>query len=133
MIPDTPAGRGGTPRRRIDLTTVVAIGLPVLVALLLVVVRPDAPALERTAPTTSALTTSSVVCPSALDGKSGNESTLSVASASGASGTLTLTSEAGASTASVAPCKVAVTKGQDAPVVFTGQGDLAPGIVAGLS
>lgn len=133
MIPDTPAGRGGTPRRRIDLTTVVAIGLPVLVALLLVVVRPDAPALERTAPTTSALTTSSVVCPSALDGKSGNESTLSVASASGASGTLTLTSEAGASTASVAPGKVAGTKGQDAPVVVTGQGDLAPGIVAGLS
>ncbi|SFB75442.1 hypothetical protein SAMN04487968_101326 [Nocardioides terrae] len=120
-------------RRRIDVTTGLAIALPVVVALLLVLVRPDAPATHRQAPATSALTTSSVVCPSSLDGRSGNESTLRVASASGATGALTLTSEAGTSSAQVAPGRVVEQPAPDAPVVVGGQDNLAPGIVAGLS
>ena len=119
-------------RRRLDLTTALAIALPLVVAALLVVVRPDAPAIERHAPTTSALTSSSVICPSALDGRSGNSSTLRVATASGASGDLSLTSDGEASTVAVAPGKVTDVDGQDAPVIVGGAGDLAPGIVAGL-
>ena len=124
--------RVGAPRRRLDLTTVLAIALPVVVALVLAVVRPDAPELVRRPPSTSALTTSSVICPSALDGKAGNRSTLRVASASGASGALSLTSGATVSTATVAPGEVTDVAGRDAPVVVGGSGALAPGIVAGL-
>jgi hypothetical protein len=118
---------------RLDVTTGLAIALPVVVALLLALARPDAPSIQRQAPATSALTSSSVVCPSSLDGKSGNESTLRVASASGASGTLTLTSDSGATQAQVGPGQVAEQPGHDGPVVVSGQGGLAPGIVAGLS
>jgi hypothetical protein len=121
-----------SPRRRIDLTTALALALPLVVALLLVVVRPDPPALKRTSPTTSELTASSVICPSALDGRSGNESTLRVASASGASGSLSLASDGGASSVTVAPDRVADVAGRDTPVVVRGEGDLAPGILAGL-
>jgi hypothetical protein len=120
-------------RPRLDLTTAVAIALPVVVAVLLALVRPDAATTERTAPTTSTLTSSSVVCPSALDTRSGRGSTLAVASASGASGALALTSEAGTAQADVAPGRVFDTDAQDTPVVVAGQGDLAPGIVAGIS
>jgi hypothetical protein len=119
-------------RRRVDATTVVAIALPLVVVLLLAVVRPDAPTVQRHAPTTSTLTTSSVVCPSALDGKSGNASTLRVASASGASGDLTLALGAGERSAAVSPGRVTDVEAQDAPVVVDGAGDLAPGLVAGL-
>jgi hypothetical protein len=130
--PDRRTSRGTASRRRLDVTTTLAIALPLVVALLLAVVRPDAPGLKRSAPTTSELTTGSVVCPSALDGKSGNESTMRVASASGASGNLTLTTDAGSSTAAVTPDRVTDVAGKDAPVVVSGQGSLAPGIVAGL-
>jgi hypothetical protein len=131
--PERPvAERRGGSRRRLDVTTALAIALPVVVALVLAVVRPDAPTLVRQAPSTSALTASSVICPSALDGRSGNESTLRVASASGASGDLTLTSDASVSSAPVAPGRVTDVPGRDAPVVVGGTGDLAPGIVAGL-
>ena len=124
--------RGDAPRRRLDLTTALAIALPLVVVALLALARPDAPSIERHAPTTSPLTSSSVVCPSALDGKSGNSSTLRVASASGASGDLSLTSDGSTSSASVAPGRVTDVPGRDAPVVVSGEGDLAPGIVAGL-
>lgn len=120
-------------RPRLDVTTGLAIALPVVAALLLALVRPDAASIERRAPATSALTTSSVVCPSALDGRSGSESTLRVASASGVSGSLTVTSDAGAASAEVAPGRVAEQPGQDSPVVVTGQDGLAPGVVAGMS
>lgn len=124
--------RGGGPRRRLDLTTVLAIALPLVVALLLAVVRPDAPGLVRQPPSTSALTASSVICPSALDGKAGNESTLRLATASDASGDLSLASDASVSRAAVAPGRVTDVPGRDAPVVVSGSGALAPGIVAGL-
>jgi len=130
---DRRAEEASMTRRRIDVTTGLAIALPVVVALLIVLVRPDAPSIRRQAPASSALTTSSVVCPSSLDGRSGNESTLRVASASDASGALTLTSEAGNSSAQVAPGRVDERSGPDAPVVVSGADDLAPGVVAGLS
>ena len=119
--------------RRLDVTTGLAVVLPLVAALLLVLARPDAPAVQRKAPTTSQLTTGSVICPSALDGRSGNESTLRVASATGASGSLSLTAQGASSDLAVAPGKVAEQPGQDAPVLVSGKDALAPGIVAGMS
>ncbi|GAB7004213.1 hypothetical protein JCM18899A_16850 [Nocardioides sp. AN3] len=130
--PDSRSPRPDAPRRRLDTITGIAIGVPVVVALLLALVHPDPPALERSRPTTSALTTSSVVCPSALDDKPGSSSAVRVASASGATGSLALTSEAGSSTVQVAPGRVSAVSSQGAPVVVSGQGALAPGLVAGI-
>jgi hypothetical protein len=117
---------------RLDLTTFLALALPLVVAVLLGLVRPDAPGVERRAPTTSPLTSGSVICPSALDGRSGNRSGLRVGSATDATGTLSLAAPAGESTVEVAPGRVSDLVGQDAPVVVAGAGPLAPGIVAGL-
>jgi hypothetical protein len=116
-------------RPRLDPTTAVALGLPLLLALVLLGVRPDAPAVVHTPPRTSALTTSSVICPSALaDG-----SALRVGSAAGAGGTLALTTDGEATSADVGPGRVTQVPGRDAPVVVTGSGALAPGLVAGLA
>ncbi len=54
--------------RRFDLTTVLAVGLPVLCALALLAVRPGDLGGSAEAPTLTALTRAAVVCPSAMTG-----------------------------------------------------------------
>lgn len=122
-------------RRRLEPTTVVALGLVLLVGLALWLVRPDAAARDERAPERTPLTAASVICPSALDGRQATVTDLGVTSAASdtAAGSITLTSPAGESSLEVAAGRVSEAAAQDAPVVVRGSGELAPGLVAGIS
>lgn len=124
-----PGGR----TRRTDPTTVAAVVLVVLVAAVLAAVRPDAATRASRPAERVPLTQAAVVCPSALDGRQGTDTTLAVATASESAGTLTLTAGTEETSAEVAPGRVASEPARDEPVVASGTGDLAPGIVAGLA
>lgn len=115
------------PKSRLDLTTLVAVVLPLVVAAVLLAVRPDAASIAHHAPATTPLSRLSLVCPSALDGKQATETSFGVTAA--AAGAVTV----GDASIDVAPGTVSDTPAQDAPVVVTGGGDQAAGLVAALS
>ena len=116
-------------RRRLDTTTLVAAVLVVLVAAILGLVHPDAAAPVSRPPDQAPLTRSSVICPSAPSG----DTTLALTSAGqDASGSFTLTTAGGDTDVEVSSDRVTRRDAPDGPVVVTGSGDLAPGVVAGL-
>src|SRR4029453_16571324 len=67
---DTTPGRrsAARPNAAFDATTVLALLVPVLTVVALLLVRPDQPQAVRRDPTRAALTSASIVCPSALPG-----------------------------------------------------------------
>lgn len=121
--------------RRPDLTTVLALALPLGCVLALAATNPDRAAVVERPPTTSQLTSASVVCPSALDGTDGGRTRLAIGSAAGAAGTLTAVTEGRDESreVTVTPGHVTGLAARDEPVTVTGTGAQAPGIVAGLS
>ena len=119
--------------RRLDPTSVAAVVLVVLVAGTLASVRPDAATRASRPAEQVPLAQAAVVCPSALDGRSGTVTTLAVATAGESAGSLTLTADDAVGSVDVAPGQVTVLPAEDRPLVVAGAGELAPGIVAGLS
>lgn len=119
---DVPSRRRAeAPRRRLDVTLVLAVVLPlVAVALLLAAgtepdVRADRP------PTTTPLTRAALGCPSGLPGAD----EVRVVSGTGAAGSVSV----GAQQVEVAPGRPGAAEVGDA-VVVRGQDELAPGLVA---
>ena len=124
---DRPVAR--VARERLDVTTVAAVAIAVLAVLAALLVDtgpgPDAGAPGgRTAPVASPLTRASVVCPA-------GGSAVLVASTSGATGTVTARAGDEERDVEVGPGATASVRFGDRATVVTGEGDLAPGLVAG--
>ncbi|WP_139978192.1 DUF5719 family protein [Nocardioides litoris] len=115
----TPGGR------RLDVTTLLAVLLPLLAVAVALVVRTDGGA-ERTGAAAEEvpLTRASVVCP-------GGGSDVLVTSTSGADGTVQVRAGDEDRDVEVGPGRVAEVDLGERPAVVTGEGDLAPGLVAG--
>lgn len=113
----------GSPRRRLDMTVVVAVVLVLVTGGALLLTRPGAPAAERHAPTPAALSGAVVICPNPLDPST------SVGVAGAAAGTVL----AGSTTLQLKPEAVTKVRPGSAPVIVQGSGATAPGLVAGMS
>lgn len=110
-------------RRRIDVTLVLAIALPLLTIAASLLVRPDDAPTPSYAPEQSVLTRSTLVCPS-------GDSDALVATTTDASGEVAARVGDEESRVALSPGRVAEVAGER-PVVVTGEGDLAPGLVGG--
>lgn len=112
-------------RSRPDVTTVAAVLVPVL-ALLAVLLVDTGETATRVggAPDELALTRSTVVCPP-------GGGTVQVATTSDASGSVTARSGEDTAPAEVGPGTLGSVRLGEGAVVLTGEGDLAPGLVAG--
>ncbi|MFT4286777.1 DUF5719 family protein [Nocardioides sp.] len=127
MSTPTPGRRAATrPRRRLDVTTLLALALPLVVAAVLAVVRPDTAGVAQHAPRSVALDRLTLACPSALDGKEAAQTELGVTAPAAGSVTVGDTAvEVGADAVTSAPAP-------NAPTAVTGTGDEAVGLVAAL-
>lgn len=117
-------------RLRADL--VLAAALPVVCVLALVLARPEAGDRGddvRHEPVRSALTSASVVCPSAL----GEEDAVAVTTLTEASGELVAGLGDDVRSVQVAPSRLSEVTGTRDPVVVAGVDELAPSLVAGRS
>lgn len=119
----TRAGRSG-PGRRLDVTTVLAVVLPLLTVAALALVRPDVTTTAATPPEETALTRAVVICPSGA-----NEAAL--ATNNGAAGPVDFLLGGREGTADVTATGVTTVTGGAGPLVVRAEGDLAPGLVAG--
>ena len=127
QTPSAPGRRSSRRGRRVNLTTLLAVLLPVLVGLALLLVRPaDQP--DTTAPPTlTALTRSTVVCPSALP----DAPEVAITSAGdGVSGSVEVGLGSDAAPAQVASGTVTTADGGAGPVAVSGEDETAPGLVA---
>ncbi len=131
MSHSAPASRGRRSTRRgvrLDLTTLLAIGLPLLCALALVTVR--APGSDRVEhpPTRTALSRATVTCPSAPG--DGTDVLLTTA-ASDVRGQVSVGLGDDREPADVASGSVTSVAAAPGPVAVTGEDETAPGLVAG--
>lgn len=126
---DTPKGgrrASITPQRRIDLLVALAIATPAVVAISIATIGGEEnPLTGPQPPTTSALTSSTVVCPAGLSGADGAVRLARVPGVAG--GELT----AGEQTVTVAQGRSVVVPDSEAATVVSGKGAAAPGIAAG--
>lgn len=121
MSTPTPGRRSAARRRRFDVTTVLAVVLPLLVAVALLLVQtPDEPD-TSTPPTRTPLTRATVVCPS------GDGDVAVTTAADGVRGTVLV----GQDEVDVANGEVTTVDAGPDPVAVTGADDTAPGLVAG--
>lgn len=120
----TPGRRSSASRRRLDLTVVAAVLLPVLTVLAALLVHADGKAAPSSPPEESALTRSTVICPSA-DGPA------SVATVSGARGRLAARLGQRDQYVPIVPFTPKQIGGDGKPLVLTGVDDLAPSLLAG--
>ncbi|WP_028637187.1 DUF5719 family protein [Nocardioides sp. URHA0032] len=122
MSHSAPAGRRAT--SRLNLTTLLAVVLPVVCALALLLVRPSEPADTAAAPALTALTRSTVVCPS-------GSSAVSISSAAeGVDGPVQVGLGSDKKEAQVASGRTTSLDAGDGPVAVYGEDDTAPGLVA---
>jgi hypothetical protein len=120
----TRTGRSSRSRgRRLDVTTVLAVVLPLLTAGTLLAVRPaEAPSGTR-APTETALSRSVVICP-------GGAGEVALASGTDAGGTASYVLGRRRGGVEVEPGAVATVTGGEGPFVARTEGELAAGLVA---
>lgn len=123
----TPGRRSSRSRRRVDVTTVLAVALPVLVALALALVRPGDTPDTTSPPTLTALTRSTVVCPAAAEGAP--EVALTSAGED-VSGTVHVGLGDDKSDARIATGEVTTVDAGSGPVVVAAEDETAPGLVA---
>lgn len=125
---ETPrAGRRASisPRRRVDVLVALAVAAPAVVAISIGLIGGEEdPALGPQSPTTSALTSSTVVCPAGLPGSDGPVRITRTPDVAG--GPLTV----GTKEVTVEQGRSVVVPGSEAAVV-DGRGAAAPGIAAG--
>ncbi|MDQ4053867.1 MAG: DUF5719 family protein [Actinomycetota bacterium] len=128
----TDPSNAPTPGRRIaaavgsraDVTVVLAVLLPLLTVAALLLVRPGSQEVVTQPPERTVVTRSTVVCPSGA-----SESSLTTMSDEG--GPVAARVGKDPSTVDLAPRSVTSVPG-DGPVVVTGEGVLAPGLVGGV-
>jgi hypothetical protein len=125
---DTSPGRRSARRPHVafDTTTVLAVLIPVLTVAAALLVRPDPVAVVDRAPTRTALTSASIVCPSALPGA---PATYLTTAERGVRGRVRVTT--GDRTAGERLSFGTVTRADlgPGPLTVTGEGELAPGLV----
>lgn len=126
--PPTPgrrsARRGG---RRLNLTTALAVVLPLLCALALLAVRPSEVPEPTRPPTLTALTRSTVVCPSAMKGA---PQVAMTSAGDGVSGAVRVGLGEDKKDAHIASGKVTTTDPGSGPAAVVGEDETAPGLVA---
>ncbi|HET6391610.1 MAG TPA: DUF5719 family protein [Blastococcus sp.] len=110
--------------RRVDVTMLLAVGLPLLALVAALLVRPDDTQRGDVAPQETALTQATLICPS-------GEAGVVVASDSDASGEVLVRQGAQVESAELAPRRASGVRTGEAPAVVTAEGDLAPGLLAG--
>ncbi|WP_193614797.1 DUF5719 family protein [Nocardioides lijunqiniae] len=116
--------RGRSRGRRLDVTTALAVVLPLLTAGTLLAVRPDDAARDARAPASTPLTRSVTICP-------GGGSEVALTSGTDVSGTTSYVLGKREGETDVEPGSVATVSGGDGPFVARTEGDLAAGLVAG--
>ena len=130
MSPSTPRAPGrrtDARRARLDVTTALAIGLPVLCLLALALVRPAEEPDSSHAPTRTALTKATAVCPSPMEGASD----VAISSAAeDARGEVTVRLTDRDTKADLASGEVITVDGGSGPVAVIGEDEAAPGLVA---
>jgi len=128
--PSQRAGRRTAARRsRVNLTTVLAVVLPVLSAAVLLLVRPDTPPDTTYPPTRTTLTAATLICPSGLPGSP--EVALTTASDDVDAQVQVGLGDAAAD-ADLVSGRVTTVDDGDA-LAISGQDEAAPGLVAGRS
>jgi hypothetical protein len=123
-----PGARSSSRRIRVDALAVLALVLPLLTFGTLLLVRPDAPAVRPQAPTRTALTQATLVCPRGLPG--GDEAQLGTAQPD-VSGKVEVRNGRRTSTVPLESGRLTGLGSGSAPTTVTGEGDLAPGLVGG--
>lgn len=124
----TAPGRRSTSRRtRFNLTTVLAVLLPVLCALALLLVRPGEAEESISPPTRTALTAATVVCPAPMEGAPDVALT---SAADGVDGDVRVGLGDRTTKARVITGQVTTVGRGDGPAAVTGEGDTAPGLTA---
>jgi Family of unknown function (DUF5719) len=126
MSTPTPGRRSAARQSgpRVDVTMLLAVGLPLLVLVAVLLVRPGDTKGDDVAPEKTALTRATVICPSGDPG-------IVVASDTDASGEVLVRQGRQEESADVAPRQPTEVSTGDAPAVVTTEGDLAPGLLAG--
>lgn len=125
MSHSAPAGRRAT--SRLNVTTLLAVVLPVLCALALLLVRPAGDVDTTAAPTLTALNRSTVVCPSGMGGDPGLTMT---SAADGVDGTVQVGLGENKKDAPIASGRATSLDGGAGPVGVYGEDKTAPGLVA---
>jgi hypothetical protein len=125
--PSAPGRRSTRRGRRINLTTLLAVVLPVLCALALLLVEPSGTTETSAAPTLTALSRATVVCPSAMDGSSDVAIT---SAAEDVRGPVRVGLGSDSDEADVASGEVTTVDGGTGPVAVSGEDDTAPGLLA---
>jgi len=127
MSDSTPGRRSASrPNVAFDATTVLALLVPVLTVVALLLVKPDQPEAVRRDPTRTALTSASIVCPSALPGAPAAYLTTAEARARG---TVRLTTGSGTAEERLSSGTVTQLDRGVGPLIVTGEDELAPGLV----
>jgi hypothetical protein len=127
MSDSTPGRRSASgPDTAFDATTVLALLVPVLTVLALLLVRPDQPEAVRRDPTRTALTSASIVCPSALPGAPA--AYLTTAEDRGR-GTVRVTTGSDTAEERLASGSATRVDRGTGPLIVTGEQALAPGLV----
>ncbi len=126
MSNPVPGARSSRRRVDLDLPSVLAIVLPLLTVAALLLVRQHAPVEETGAPTRTALTRASIVCPSALPGAP--TAYLSTAG-KGAEGSVEVRTGPDAGTVRISADQVSAVDRGRGPLTVTGEDDLAPALV----
>ena len=130
--PTTPPGRRSAGlARRLDVTVVLAVALPLLCVLAVVLTRPGAvPAADRS-PVSTALSRATVVCPA----PTGRGDAIAVTSAApGVRGRVSVGLGRSAAPTAIASGRVTTTDASgESPVAIIGADATAPGLVAALS
>lgn len=124
MSHTTPATGRVRSRRRLDVTTVLAVALPLLTVGALAFVRPDVSTPAATPPEETALTRAVVICPTGA-------AEASLASSNEAAGTVDYVLGDRDGSADVTGTGVTEVTGGEGPLVARAEGELAPGLVAG--
>lgn len=121
-----PGRRSSRSRRRVDATAVLAVVLPAVVVLALLTVRPGDEVDRSTPPDLTALTRSTVVCPSALE----SEDVSVTSAADGVDGEVRVGLGEQRTPAPVTAGQVTTADGGPDPVAVYGDDATAPGLVA---
>lgn len=126
--PGVPGRRSADRRRRPDLTSILAVVLPVLCALALLLVDQDVETASTHPPARTALTKATLVCPSPIAGSSDDVSLTSAAR--DVDGTVTVGLGERQTDADIASGKVTTVAGGRGPAAVTAEDETAPGLVA---
>jgi hypothetical protein len=122
-----PGRRSATRRTRLNLTTLLAVVLPVLTALALFAVRPGQADEPTSPPTRTALTTATVVCPSPMEGAPDVALT---SAADGVDGDVRVGLGDRTTKVPIASGRVSTVGRGDGPAAVTGEDGTAPGLAA---